>query len=175
LIALLGVGCALEQPTLKQASDAAADGEGGATERDSSSGLPEGGDASESGALDAGGDARACPAGLMDCNPAVAGCETDVSWSENCGSCSHDCRGGTCSSGVCQAVAIAKDLRIPRAPVVDENGKVYFTETAVAATHTACVTRMNRNGAERLVLYELLQTARWRMLWRSTSSSSTSA
>lgn len=45
----------------------------------------------------------------------------------NCGACGHDCLGGDCSAGVCQAVLVAQSTTISPYALVLDNGTLYFT------------------------------------------------
>ena len=49
----------------------------------------------------------------MDGGPDSSSCVDTTSDSKNCGACGHDCLGGTCSGGACQAVLIARYLGNP--------------------------------------------------------------
>jgi hypothetical protein len=46
----------------------------------------------------------ACDAGLVQCGNGCTSLQTDP---QNCNRCGHDCQGGACTAGVCQAVALA--------------------------------------------------------------------
>ncbi len=56
-----------------------------------------------------------CTPHFKDCDGLPAnGCEADVSKdSKNCGTCSHDCRGGGCNDGRCQSVVLAMNQNRP--------------------------------------------------------------
>jgi len=50
--------------------------------------------------------------------PSVPTCVDVKSDAHNCGRCGHDCEGGACSEGVCQAVELAKNIAIPQGAAV---------------------------------------------------------
>jgi hypothetical protein len=59
---------------------------------------------------------------------------------KNCGTCGHDCQGGSCRAGVCQAYAIVTGNEGPYGVAV-HNGVVYFTsidDTVAMCTANTC-------------------------------------
>jgi hypothetical protein len=71
--------------------------------------------------VDAPPDALVCTGDDVVCEGA---CVTPASFdgdAAHCGRCGHSCLGGTCTAGVCEAVALATDQRVPSGVVADEN------------------------------------------------------
>lgn len=72
----------------------------------------------------------ACPTGSVDrCGDVCTSLENDPL---NCGACGHDCRGGTCSGGRCQPIALGSGYVNPSAVGLSET-HVYFREGAQGA------------------------------------------
>lgn len=71
-----------------------------------------------------------CPAGLLECSGA---CVNTQSAPENCGSCGHDCGGGTCTKGACapQTIAPAQDGAFALALTPDALGVFWLRATGV--------------------------------------------
>jgi hypothetical protein len=80
---------------------------------------------------------KPCLQGFSDCDgDAGNGCETEVAVSgEHCGACARSCRGGPCSGGVCQPLAIAEAQTSPQL-IVARGGKVHWTNKDVATIHS---------------------------------------
>lgn len=72
-----------------------------------------------------------CNTGYTDCDGQAAnGCEAQLaSDSNNCNSCGHSCGGGSCSSGVCQAMTLASGLDNPYRLTTDSTS-VYWKDNA---------------------------------------------
>jgi hypothetical protein len=69
-------------------------------------------------------------------------CTTDLkSDQKNCGSCGHDCLGGTCNDGKCQPFVIATGQTQPSHLVID-NGVAYWTNQ-VGSVHSCAVAGCN--------------------------------
>lgn len=79
-----------------------------------------------------------CPApdlGTTDCSPGLADCDDDsvctntlASDPQHCGSCGHDCLGGTCKASVCQQVALTPAYNVTEhfGPMTVFEGRVYY-------------------------------------------------
>ncbi len=59
------------------------------------------------------GDASSGDGGCSGTTCGSAACVDLATSSANCGGCGHDCGGGACTAGVCQPVALAKNLGSP--------------------------------------------------------------
>jgi hypothetical protein len=110
-----------------------------------------GGEDSEAG--DAGGkDARADssldgPDGALDGGHDVQACTSDAATDpHNCGACGHDCGGGACEGGRCQAYAIVTGNDGPYGIAVNK-GIVYFTsidDTVEQCTGDDCMNTLTQ-------------------------------
>jgi hypothetical protein len=69
-----------------------------------------------------------CSSGYDDCNGKNAdGCEVNLKTdAHNCGSCGHDCGGGSCSNGYCTAWLLAQETDAPRR-ITQYGDTVYWT------------------------------------------------
>jgi hypothetical protein len=68
------------------------------------------------------GNACACPLGTSDCTTACANLDSDP---KNCGACGHDCLGGTCQGGYCQAFKLGDVATGYVGRIVPDGDKVY--------------------------------------------------
>jgi hypothetical protein len=105
------------------------------------------------------GDATSCDAGNMLCNGHCVDLSSDPS---NCGSCGHDCQGGTCQSSACQPVTLSTnvkgwDITVDPANVDSVNalppgtGLVQRCSTGGCGNNPVTVTGSNgENGPERV-------------------------
>jgi len=76
-----------------------------------------------------------CRTGATDCGTACADLSSDA---KNCGTCGHDCLGGTCSSGICQPVMLATVTETrPSGYLYADGGKVYAVTMEWAALDTS--------------------------------------
>ncbi len=77
--------------------------------------------------------AISCTSGYADCDGVNAnGCEANLSNNaDHCGACGHDCQGGTCSNGVCQAWVLATVAAEPRNLAVSSTHVFWTTPSAV--------------------------------------------
>ncbi len=89
------------------------------------------------GSSDSGADPAPLPTPEVDASvsgeaaAAEGGCAKDVRADpKNCGTCGHDCLGGTCSAGACQPVRLAVDRSNLTWMAIDAT-HVYFCEDAV--------------------------------------------
>lgn len=103
----------------------------GATECD----VGDGGVVAESCGADGTWQAASCAAPTATCDAGTCVCDGQVcngtcidvsSDSENCGRCGHDCCGGACVSGQCQAVTIASNQTLVSGVAVDASD-IYWT------------------------------------------------
>jgi hypothetical protein len=68
----------------------------------------------------AGGEANAAAASGGGGDPGAGGCAADTQTDDaNCGACGHDCLGGSCSEGRCQAIELASGFGQPWGLAVD--------------------------------------------------------
>jgi hypothetical protein len=89
---------------------------------------------SEDGAQpDGGGDGDGCVADLL----------TDPS---HCGRCNHDCLGGTCEAGRCQAIQIATVPNAPLRFVHLSDDHVFVSPRVTLATHASGIWRIPKAG-----------------------------
>lgn len=83
-----------------------------------------------------------CGCSYTTCGSACVNTATDT---KNCGSCTHDCLGGACSSGLCQAAVIASTTGDLYVIGVDSgvNGNVYYQGNG---PNTYQVSKIAQNG-----------------------------
>jgi hypothetical protein len=99
-------------------------------------------DASADAALDAN-DGEAAP-----------GCSLDLTTdNHNCGSCGHDCLGGACTDGECQAYAIATDLLNPRSIAIDDTN--VYLRASPTPTFDTWTTKGNTAPNGRLTIWRM--------------------
>jgi hypothetical protein len=72
-----------------------------------------------------------CATGKTNCTTACTDLQTDAS---NCGTCGHDCLGGSCSAGACQPVAITGALSTPPQVFGVDSQYVYFLVASSTTT-----------------------------------------
>lgn len=129
--------------------DQASDGIGGTAGSGGSSGAGGTGGAGGSGGADAGDVFVPCTAPAAECDgdPATV-CETELDADpQSCGSCGHDCLGGSCVSGKCQPVALVTSgtptrlaLDATHVYYVDYNGGGVFSVPKGGGTPTTLAT-----------------------------------
>jgi hypothetical protein len=85
----------------------------------------------------------ACDPGFLACNAACVDLQTDGA---NCGVCGHDCLGGECTAGQCQAVTLLSGLDWPTRIAVDATN-IYWT-----SSEAGTVTKMPIAGGSQTVL-----------------------
>lgn len=82
---------------------------------------------------DGGLETGATDTGTTDGSDADSGCDAVASNPKHCGTCGHDCQGGTCSGGVCQPVVLASGQDHPDSIAVDA-ASIYWTTYTNAGT-----------------------------------------
>ena len=86
-----------------------------AVEPDGASGSATGGTGATGGGGGGGttssGTGGGCAAPSVVCGASCVDLESDAA---HCGACDHDCQGGSCEGGICQAVAIGEGLKSPQ-------------------------------------------------------------
>ena len=95
--------------------DASSSGSSGSSGSSSGSSGSSSGSSGTSGGTDGGGDANTCNADLQTS-------------AQNCGRCGHDCQGGTCTLGKCDAVLLAGSLAAPVGITVDATNVVFHDD-----------------------------------------------
>ena len=87
-----------------------------------------------------------CAPGFADCdlksNTGLNGCETKIQTDKaNCGTCSHDCLGATCTDYACDPTEIYNDVgQLPVSLALDAS-KIFWTDKGAVSSHS-------KNGAE---------------------------
>ena len=79
-----------------------------------------------------------------------AGCTADLTTSQNCGACGHDCFGGPCMQGVCGPVPILTGK--PAVGLVEVHGQLVAFAAAVDAGALSNVYAMQSDGGDLRVL-----------------------
>ncbi len=89
--------------------------------------------------------------GTIDAQGGVdAGCTADLTTSQNCGACGHDCFGGPCKQGVCGAVPLVSGK--PNVGFVEVHGPLVAFAAAVDAGVISNVYAMQSDGGDLRVL-----------------------
>jgi hypothetical protein len=96
-----------------------------------------------------GSDGSSCEGGQAACGTTCVDTQTDA---RNCGSCGHDCLGGTCTSAVCQPFTIAQgQAAVTR--LVPNGTKLYWSRSATGV-QTAGVYAADLDGQNAATLYD---------------------
>ncbi len=73
----------------------------------------------------------ACTCSKTDCDGACVDLQSDAN---NCGECRHSCQGGTCASGQCQAVVVARNLDSSSQLIGLDAQYLYYQDNVLAST-----------------------------------------
>jgi hypothetical protein len=94
-------------------------------------------------ACGAGTCSYTCASGYTECTQGK-GCALLSSDGKNCGSCGHDCQGGTCMTGACQPVVLAAGQSSPQGIAVDSKN-VYWTNATDGTVSKCAIEGCNNN------------------------------
>ena len=107
------------------------------------SGETEGGAAADSARDSTFTDSDLQSDGGAETGPCVADLQNDV---KNCGRCGHDCRGGTCAAGKCQAVELAVVANAPFNHIVVSTQHVFVSTQINLTTEVGGLWRVPKSG-----------------------------
>lgn len=124
-------------------------GGSGGTGTDSAGAVADGPRPSPADASPGAPDALVCTAPVMDCNDDPAdGCETNTDTDPtDCGSCGHDCLGGTCIAGRCQPVMMIDGLS-NFSGFAQDGEYLYFSKRGTSSSNytDGSINRVAKNG-----------------------------
>jgi hypothetical protein len=87
--------------------------------------------------------------GWSGCDP--CGADTDVD-PRNCGACGHDCQGGACVSGVCQAFAFGANQQSPIRVAVTGDDVVWLNDILHVNGNIYAIMKAPRSGGDPVML-----------------------
>jgi hypothetical protein len=123
------------------ASQIAGSGAGGAAGQQGVVGAGGGATAGAAGGSGVAGSAGASGGGAGAGGGPAISCLDTTTASENCGRCGHDCLGGTCSGGQCQAVLLGQFTGNP-------NNLSVAPQHVYVTTDLGYVARVNKDGSD---------------------------